>query len=126
MEKYLTKQKIVVQRGNNMKGTRTCPRSLQKNPVSGKCDLPKVEHWKFDKQYVHKNNFEFNHEKTGTVLKVFKPADGKYWGVSVLRRGSLYHYLAGGNSRIHDADRIKAMELAKAYMLLHPMGRKDY
>jgi len=112
--------------GNNMREAQFCPRGLQKNPVSGKCDLPKVEHWKLNKQSAYKNNFEFNHEKTGTVLNVFKPADGRYWGVSILRKKSLYEYLAGGNSRIHDADRIEAMELAKAYMLLHPMGRKDY
>ena len=107
-----------------LKDTKSCPRGLQKNPFNGKCDLPRVEHWNLNKQESYKNHFIFNHGKTGTELKTFKPKDGSYWGVSIRRPHSLYEYLAGGNSRIHDASRKQAMELTKAYMLLHPEGRK--
>ncbi|MBE3087253.1 MAG: hypothetical protein IMZ52_10685 [Actinobacteria bacterium] len=109
-----------------MKGTRSCQRGLQKNPITGKCDLPKVEHWILNTQRRIPNHFEFNHEDTETELKVFRPVDGKDWAVSIRRPHSLFEYLAGGNSEKHDASRAEAMELAKAYMLLHPHGRKDY
>ena len=102
-----------------------CQRGLQKNPFSGKCDLPKVENWELKAGLSYKDHFEFHHEKTRTKLEIYKHPDGD-WSVSILRKRSLYEYLAGGTSRIHDADRVKAMELAKAYMLLHPMGHKNY
>lgn len=117
-------QAVVYGKRRNNMTAKTCPRGMQKNPFSGRCNLPKVEHWNLNK-YSHKDHFKFNHEKTGTVLDVFRPVDGESWGVSILRKNSLYEYLAGGNSRIHDADRMQAMELAKAYMLLHPMGIKS-
>lgn len=109
-----------------MKGTKSCHRGLQRNPVTGKCDLPKVENWNFDDAHYLKDYFKFNHKKTGTELKIFKPADDIHWAVSIKRPHSLYEYLAGGNSGKHDASRAEAMELAKAYMLLHPTGHKDY
>ena len=105
---------------------KACSRGMKRDPFVRGC-IPNVDKWELDKQHSRKHNYEFNNKYSNVTLYVHKPLHGDTWDVSLLGgRRFQREYLAGGNSRIHDADRVNAMELAKAYMLLHPMGRKDY
>ena len=112
-----------------MSETKSCQHGFQKDPFTVRCDIPKVEKWSFDKQGSRKDSYVFHHEheRSDATIKVFRPMHGQNWCVSILgNRRFQPEYLAGGNSMKHDATRQEAMELAKAYMLLHPMGRKEY
>lgn len=110
-----------------MKDSKSCQHGMQKDPFTRRCDIPKVKNWIFNKQQSRNGNYIFNHEETDATIDIFKPVSSKYWGVSILGNRRVQHeYLTGGNSKRHSATRDDAMDLAKAYMLLHPEGHRDY